>query len=129
MAAPTGRAEHGARTGSCSAGPDIGRVPSTSEARAVEALRAQGFTASFVVGAPGTLRVTGKDRDFLPRELAIRAHQRFEGTSDPDDMSIVYAIEAVDGTKGTLVDAFGVYSNPAVTAVIDQVPSCERGTG
>ena len=37
-------------------------------------------------------------------------------------MSIVYAIESRDGTRGTLVDAFGVYSNPAVTRVLEHVP-------
>ena len=36
---------------------------------------------------------------------------RFEGISNPDDMSILYAIETTDGNKGTLVDAFGLYSD------------------
>ena len=36
---------------------------------------------------------------------------RFEGNSNPDDMSILYAIETTDGNKGTLVDAFGLYSD------------------
>ena len=36
---------------------------------------------------------------------------RFEGNSNPDDMSILYAIETADGNKGTLVDAFGLYSD------------------
>ncbi len=27
--------------------------------------------------------------------------------SDPDDMSVLYAIESADGTKGSIVDAFG----------------------
>ena len=35
----------------------------------------------------------------------------FEGNSNPDDMSILYAIETTDGNKGTLVDAFGLYSD------------------
>ena len=52
----------------------------------------------------------------------IREFHRFEGVSDPDDMSIVYAIESRDGTRGTLVDAFGVYSNPAVSRVLERVP-------
>jgi hypothetical protein len=91
-----------------------------SEAGALEALRAQGFTASFVAQG-GFLRLLGGTRDFRPDELTVRGYQRFEGTSDPDDMSIVYAIESKDGIKGTLVDAFGVYANPTVTAVMDQV--------
>ena len=91
-----------------------------SEAETLEALRAQGFTASFVA-AHGALHLIGGSRGYRPDELAIRAYQRFEGASDPDDMSIVYAIETADGIKGTLVDAFGVYASPAVTAVMDEV--------
>jgi hypothetical protein len=73
------------------------------------------------VAAHGALHLIGGTRGYRPDELAIRAYQRFEGVSDPDDMSIVYAIESADGIKGTLVDAFGVYANPAVTAVMDEV--------
>jgi hypothetical protein len=98
-----------------------------SEAGALEALRAQGYTASFVAGAAGTLRLVGGTREYGPDELTIRGYQRFEGVSDPDDMSIVYAIESKDGIRGTLVDAFGVYANPTVTAVMDEVTSRAGG--
>jgi hypothetical protein len=41
-------------------------------------------------------------------------------------MSIVDASETADGIKGTLVDAFGVYANPAVSAVMDRVTARGR---
>ena len=37
-------------------------------------------------------------------------------------MAIVYAIESTDGTRGSLVDAFGAYSNPTVSAFLHDVP-------
>ena len=37
-------------------------------------------------------------------------------------MSVVYAIEAGGGVRGTLVDAYGVYSDPAVSAFLSKVP-------
>ena len=37
-------------------------------------------------------------------------------------MAIVYAIEIMDGTRGSLVDAFGAYSNPTVSAFLHDVP-------
>ena len=43
-------------------------------------------------------------------------------TSDPDDMASVYAIESTDGTRGSLVDAFGAYSNRTVSAFLHDVP-------
>ena len=36
-------------------------------------------------------------------------------------MSVVYAIETSDGIRGTLTDAFGVYSDPDVSNFIDKV--------
>jgi hypothetical protein len=45
-----------------------------------------------------------------PEDFTIDEYYRFEGNSDPDDNSIVYAISAKDGLKGVLVDAYGVYS-------------------
>ena len=81
----------------------------------------RGFTEAFTVAGDG-LRITDTTRVFRAEDLTIREFHRFEGVSDPDDMSIVYAIESRDGTRGTLVDAFGVYSNPAVTRVLERVP-------
>ncbi|HET8578497.1 MAG TPA: hypothetical protein VFO18_15485, partial [Methylomirabilota bacterium] len=51
-----------------------------------------------------------------------REYYRFEGVSDPDDMAIVYAIEGKGGIRGILADAFGVYSDPATSAVLENVP-------
>jgi hypothetical protein len=90
------------------------------EAEAIAALKRSGFTGEFVV-EDGRLRLSGTDRRFAARELRIRKHVRFEGTSDPDDMSVIYAIEARDGTRGILVDAFGTYADPAVGALVDQI--------
>ena len=36
-------------------------------------------------------------------------------------MSVVYAIEARDGTRGILVDAFGVYANPDLGVFLQNV--------
>jgi hypothetical protein len=37
-------------------------------------------------------------------------------------MAIVYAIESTDGTRWSLVDAFGVYASPTVSAFRHDVP-------
>jgi hypothetical protein len=84
-------------------------------------LARRGYTESFEVAGSGLHSIAG-GKTFRPDELTIRDFYRFEGVSDPDDMSIVYAIEARDGTRGTLVDAFGVYSDPAVGMVLDNIP-------
>lgn len=45
-----------------------------------------------------------------PDEFEITEFYRFEGDSNPDDEEVVYAIESKDGIKGTLVNAYGTYS-------------------
>ena len=37
-------------------------------------------------------------------------------------MAIVYGVEAKSGLRGTVVDAFGVYSDPALSAFLEHVP-------
>jgi len=84
---------------------------------AVEALRRQGFTADFrFKQETGTMAAGG--RSFGSEDLRIVEHHRFEGISDPDDSSVLYALEAHDGTKGLLVDAYGVYADAGIGAAL-----------
>jgi hypothetical protein len=45
-----------------------------------------------------------------PAAFHIDEYYRFEGMTDPDDSSILFAISSSDGVKGVLVDAYGTYS-------------------
>jgi hypothetical protein len=102
------------------------------EAAAIAALRRDGFTGDFAA-SDGELQLAGTDRRFRPENCRILNHFRFEGTSDPGDMSIVYALETRDGTRGILVDAFGTYADPEVGVVVSRmkierpVPSGRHG--
>lgn len=88
--------------------------------RVIDELKERGFVERFDVRG-GQLRALGSGRTFDARDLTIREYQRFEGVSDPDDASIVYAIETRNGTKGLLVDAFGPYANPEVGRLLETV--------
>lgn len=87
----------------------------------IDDLARSGFVEHFGVSGDA-LRSFDTGRSFSASEVVIREYHRFEGVSDPDDMVIVYAIEGQGGARGTLVDAFGVYSDPAVSAFLDGVP-------
>ena len=63
---------------------------------------------------------TAAARFALARSPSRNTH-RFEGVSDPDDMSILYAIETRSGVRGTLADAFGAYADPRVGAFLRDV--------
>jgi hypothetical protein len=103
-----------------------GLTDHSREAVGIEALRRAGFTASFTIEGEGDrLREVGSGRAFSPQDVRIVDHYRFEGTSDPDDLSVIYALEAGDGTRGLLVDAYGSYADPRVGAILDRM-SVER---
>jgi hypothetical protein len=93
----------------------------TTVAEALRDLEQRGFNANFeLIGK--TFRAVGSAKTFDPDDLTIVEHHRFEGSSDPEEMAVVYAIEAKDGTRGVLVDAYGVYANPDLTAFLKDVP-------
>lgn len=92
----------------------------TSVAEAVRDLERRGFTANFEFLGE-TFRALESGRTFRPDDLTIVEHHRFEGASDPDEMAVVYAIESRDGTRGVLVDAYGVYANPDLAAFLEDV--------
>ncbi len=75
-------------------------------------LTKDGFTQDFSV-ADGRLHTMDPvtTKTYAPEEVTIVDFYRFEGESNPDDTSILYAIEAHDGVKGTLASAYGVYAD------------------
>ena len=87
---------------------------------AVEGLRQRGFSENFEY-LNKTFKAINTGKTFTAGDLTIVEHHRFEGASDPDDMSVLYAIEAADGTRGTIADAFGPQANPDLGAFLKNV--------
>jgi hypothetical protein len=83
-------------------------------------LNKKGFTNDFKV-TEGRLCVMGTDKTYGAEEVQIVDFYRFEGESDPDDMSILYAIETSDGTKGTISNSYGTYADAKVDEFLKQV--------
>ncbi len=50
------------------------------------------------------------DLTLSPNDFKIDEYYRFEGVSNPDDNSVVYAISSKDGIKGVIIDAYGAYA-------------------
>ena len=102
---------------------EVSRMAASADqtlAGAIDQFARDGFTANLsVVG--NRLRGAAAQTTFGAEDIVIRDYRRFEGVSDPDDMAIVYAIEARGGARGTLVDAYGVYSDPTISAFLGPV--------
>ncbi|MFP5349218.1 MAG: phosphoribosylpyrophosphate synthetase [Gammaproteobacteria bacterium] len=91
----------------------MGFKPYATLTDALEGLRQRGFAATFEP-VDGRLKSQQTGRLYAPEVVRVIEHHRYEGASNPDDMSVVYAIEAIDGERGVVVDAFGTYSDPVL---------------
>ena len=74
-------------------------------------LKDKGYTEDFKISG-NALKTNDGIQSFSPKQIKINEHFRFEGESDPADMTVLYAIETDSGIKGLIIDAFGVYSDP-----------------
>ena len=87
-----------------------------------------GYIEQFKVGSRGFHTAEEGSRTYNPEEVSVCNFYRFEGESDPGDNSILYVIETSDGKKGTLVDAYGPYADPKVSAFMQQVEDIQKKT-
>lgn len=87
-----------------------------------------GYVASFepVQTDDDSLLISNGTNSYPPTAIHIPNFYRFEGASNPDDMAILYLIETSDGSKGTLVDAYGTYSDSGVGAFIRAVQDIHK---
>lgn len=85
-------------------------------------LESEGFTEQYRVEEDRLVSMEEtNNRRYKPEEVMAVNFFRFEGPSNPDDMSILYAIETTDGHKGTLVDAYGLYADEDTGAFFQNV--------
>ncbi|MDX5483185.1 MAG: hypothetical protein LPK07_16010 [Hymenobacteraceae bacterium] len=84
-------------------------------------VRKGGYTVDFVVSEDNLMMTMDGKEKFSPDQVSIVNFYRFEGESDPDDMSILYVLETDTGLKGTISDAYGPYSDETVENFMKQV--------
>ncbi len=87
-------------------------------------LTKRGYTNNFNVQCD-SLECKDLSLELNPNDFEIVEFYRFEGDSNPGDEEIVYAIESKNGVKGTLVSAFGIYSDEVSDEIIKKL-SIER---
>ena len=91
----------------------------------VEKMSSKGYSNNFRATDEG-LVCNETEELFKPEQVKIPNFFRFEGMSDPNDNSILYAIETDNGLKGTLVDGYGASSNPDVDEFIKAVENITK---
>ncbi len=89
--------------------------------QAINGLREQGYTEDFNLRGD-CIQCLAHALELSPEDFEIDKVFRFEGASDPDDNSILFAISSKDETlKGVLVDAYGTYADPLTTEMIKKL--------
>lgn len=81
------------------------------------------------LGYDNNYRITGNnlvasrnDEKYDPTHVHIVAQHRFEGMSNPSDMSILYVIETRDGGKGTVLANYSPASDTAIAEFFNEIP-------
>ncbi len=90
-------------------------------------LLADGYKEEFTI-ADNLLKAVSTGKLYTPAEVSIINFFRFEGQTDPGDSSIMYVLETKDGTKGTLVDAYGPDADGDKTTFIREVEKIQKKT-
>lgn len=84
---------------------------------AIQDLNKRGYTANLSLEGD-TIDDKAQGIKMTADDFEINEFYRFEGASNPSDMSIVYAVESPKyHLKGVLVNAFGVYANNSASAI------------
>lgn len=87
---------------------------------AIAGLRKAGYVHDFNLKSH-CLHCVPSQLELHPEDFQVDSYYRFEGMSNPDDNSILYAISGKDGLKGILVDAYGAYSEGLSSEMVDKL--------
>lgn len=91
--------------------PTVGDVEQLTLSQAINELKEKGYVEDFNL-----------IKDPNPNDFEIDETFRFDVLTDPSDQSILYAMHNKrTGTKGILVNGFGIYSDPVVNRKMRKV--------
>ncbi len=87
---------------------------------AINDLQSKGYDLDFNLNEEN-IECRKTNIQFHPEDFEVDFYFRFEGMSNTDDNSILYAISSKTGHKGLLVDAYGMYSAALSEAMIKKL--------
>lgn len=95
----------------------------------LEELKGRGYTYDFNLTAHAleAHQEDGVTLTLSPDQFNIVEFYRFEGMSNPSDTSILYAIEATNGVKGTLISSYGMYADEMSNEMIQKLDTRMAG--
>jgi len=92
-----------------------------SEKDYITAYQNKGYTHNFMM-VNHQLVSTDTKKAYYPIDVQVVAEHRFEGMSNPGDMSVLYVIETKSGCKGTVLANYSPTSNTTTAEFFKAVP-------
>ena len=93
---------------------------------AIARLEQRGYAEAFRAVSGGRLEASGHD-SIEPESLVIEETVRFEGSTDPQDEAVLFALRSHDGqVKGTFVAGYGPHVEPDCAEAIQRLTRAER---
>ncbi|MCL5127993.1 hypothetical protein [Algibacter sp. L4_22] len=93
-----------------------------SEKDYIKMYQQKGFTSNFMM-VNHKLVGTETKTEYYPIDITVVAEHRFEGISNPSDMSMLYVIETRDGNKGTVLANYSPASNTSTAEFFKAIPN------
>lgn len=87
----------------------------------IEKYQARGYTSNFRCDNKSLIELKTK-KAYKPEQVIIKREHRFEGMSNPSDMSILYVIETEDGMKGLVTANYGSNSDTELDEFFKNIP-------
>ena len=101
-------------------------MPSLGLADTLALLKSQGYLEDFNLIENDLQDRKSKFHDFA-EEFEIEKIFRFDEMSDPGDQAVLFAVHSrTTGAKGTLLNGFGAYTDPATDEMIAALEKKER---
>lgn len=97
------------------------KVELTSMISVLNHLHKGGYKTDFKVSEDGRLCTMDGKEAFTPEQVRIVDFYRFEGETNPEDMSILYVLETKSGLKGSITNSYGPYADEGIENFMKQV--------
>lgn len=97
---------------------------SKHETNYISAYSKKGYSTNFHF-EKGKLTSGDTQKTFQPEDIYIVAEHRFEGMSNPSDLSILYVVETQNGEKGSFLMAYGPNGDIEEAEFFKQIPKSQ----
>lgn len=87
----------------------------------IEEYQRKGYTHSYRYKEGQLVDVNSKI-SYSPKDIYIIAEHRYEGMSNPSDLSILYVLETTEGEKGTYLMGYGPTANLEAADFFKEIP-------